>query len=62
MWLKVPVPPMGHAGAHPARHRGERLLDERGVTVHVAATPDAVDLYNRLTGTDAVGGLFHSTC
>jgi hypothetical protein len=30
----------------------------------VAATPDAVDLYNRLTGTgtDAVGGLFHSTC
>ena len=30
--------------------------------MHVAETRDAVKLYNELTDTDAVGGLFHSTC
>ncbi|GIE53700.1 hypothetical protein Ani05nite_72340 [Amorphoplanes nipponensis] len=39
-----------------------RLLDERGVTTHVAATPEAVARYNELAGAEAVGGLFHSTC
>jgi hypothetical protein len=38
------------------------LLKERGVTVHVAETTVAVQLYNELTATEAVGGLFHSTC
>jgi hypothetical protein len=38
------------------------LLAERGVAVHVAETTAAVQLYNELTATDAVGGLFHSTC
>jgi hypothetical protein len=39
-----------------------RLLDERGVAVHVAATPEAVQIYNRLADSEPVGGLFHSTC
>jgi len=37
-------------------------LEERGVTVHVAETTKAVDIYNDLCATAAVGGLFHSTC
>jgi hypothetical protein len=39
-----------------------KLLDERGVTAHVAETTDAVRLYNELATTHRVGGLFHSTC
>jgi hypothetical protein len=38
------------------------LLRDRGVTVHVLQTEEAVRLYNQLTETDRVGGLFHSTC
>jgi hypothetical protein len=37
-------------------------LQARGVTVHVAETTAAVELYNRLRETAPVGGLFHSTC
>ena len=37
-------------------------LEARGVTVHVAETTEAIELYNRLRGTTAVAGLFHSTC
>ncbi|WP_238010090.1 Mth938-like domain-containing protein [Dactylosporangium sp. AC04546] len=37
-------------------------LESRGVEVHVAPTPEAIALYNDLTGTAPVGGLFHSTC
>lgn len=37
-------------------------LKERGVEAHVAETPQAVTLYNELTATRPVGGLFHSTC
>ncbi|WP_410816352.1 Mth938-like domain-containing protein [Micromonospora sp. 050-3] len=40
-----------------------RLLEERGVTVHVVETTEAVQIYNDLaTGGTAVAGLFHSTC
>lgn len=39
-----------------------KLLDERGVTAHVAETTRAVQLYNELATTQLVGGLFHSTC
>ncbi|WP_405097349.1 MTH938/NDUFAF3 family protein [Micromonospora sp. NBC_01412] len=39
-----------------------KLLDERGVIVHVAETPQAVEIYNELAATQRVGGLFHSTC
>jgi hypothetical protein len=39
-----------------------RVLEQRGVEVHVKATKEAVDLYNSLAEDRAVGGLFHSTC
>ncbi|UCD70992.1 MAG: hypothetical protein JSW70_08305 [Syntrophobacterales bacterium] len=39
-----------------------KLLERRGITVHVKETQEAVDLYNKLAETQAVGGLFHSTC
>jgi hypothetical protein len=39
-----------------------KILDERGVTVHVAETTEAVRLYNDLAADRAVGGLLHSTC
>ncbi|MFC0531222.1 Mth938-like domain-containing protein [Phytohabitans kaempferiae] len=39
------------------------LLDERGITVHVAETTEAVQIYNNIASTEAaVAGLFHSTC
>ena len=38
------------------------FLEERGIPVHVEETRAAVDLYNKLAETEAVGGLFHSTC
>ena len=37
-------------------------LRARGVEVHVAATPDAIDLYNRLCARRRVAALLHSTC
>ncbi|HXS63947.1 MAG TPA: MTH938/NDUFAF3 family protein [Streptosporangiaceae bacterium] len=37
-------------------------LEERSVTVHVAETRAAAELYNKLAEDTAVGGLFHSTC
>jgi len=39
-----------------------RQLEQRGVTVHVARTAEAVELYNRLRASEAVGALIHSTC
>src|SRR5262245_15178520 len=39
-----------------------KLLEERSITVHIAETREAVELYNDLTESHAVGGLFHSTC
>jgi len=39
------------------------LLENRGVTVHVAETSEAARIYNDLAEQGAaVGGLFHSTC
>lgn len=38
------------------------LLRERGIPYHVEETLAAVQLYNQLAETQAVGGLFHSTC
>jgi hypothetical protein len=38
------------------------FLAERGVTVRVAETTEAVRVYNELAATTPVGGLFHSTC
>jgi hypothetical protein len=39
-----------------------RMLEERGITAHVLQTKEAVERYNELRETEAVGGLFHSTC
>ena len=43
---------------------GETLsfLEGREVRLHVAPTGEAVQLYNELRETQAVGGLFHTTC
>ncbi len=38
-----------------------RYLEERSITVHVAETREAVKIYNDLTETALVAGLFHST-
>lgn len=38
------------------------MLEERGVTVHVRRTREAVRLYNELSGSERVGALVHSTC
>ena len=39
-----------------------QMLSDRGITYHVEETKAAVALYNQLARTEAVGGLFHSTC
>ena len=38
------------------------LLESNGVTVHVSQTDKAIELYNKLRDSEAVGGLFHTTC
>src|SRR5450432_1265321 len=35
------------------------MLRERGITYHLKETGEAVELYNHLARTEAVGGLFH---
>ncbi len=39
-----------------------RTLWDRGITVHVRETEDAVRLYNELGESEKVGALMHSTC
>jgi len=38
------------------------FLKQRQIAVHVLPTQHAVALYNKLAQTEAVGGLFHTTC
>ncbi|MEA3292648.1 MAG: MTH938/NDUFAF3 family protein [Pseudomonadota bacterium] len=38
------------------------LLVDNGIVFHIEETQAAVKLYNWLTETEPVGGLFHSTC
>jgi len=38
------------------------FLKDRQIAVHVLPTQHAVALYNKLTQTESVGGLFHTTC
>ncbi|MGN9907464.1 MTH938/NDUFAF3 family protein [Phytohabitans sp. LJ34] len=39
------------------------LLEQRGITVHIAETTEAVGVYNALAADGVtVAGLFHSTC
>jgi hypothetical protein len=42
--------------------RTVELLEQRDVPSHIVETREAVRLYNELAATQAVGGLFHSTC
>lgn len=37
-------------------------LEQRSITIHVAETRQAVQIYNKLAEHVPVGGLFHSTC
>jgi hypothetical protein len=39
-----------------------RMLEDRGVAVHVRQTEEAIQLYNELVETERVGALIHSTC
>ncbi len=39
-----------------------RSLEDRGVTVHIRETGEAISLYNELRQTGKVGALIHSTC
>ena len=38
------------------------FLKEKGITVHILETGQAVEKYNALRETEAVGALIHSTC
>ncbi len=38
------------------------FLKERQIAAHVLPTKEAAALYNKLAETEAVGGLFHTTC
>jgi len=40
----------------------QEYLERRSVTVHVAETREAVEIYSKLADTVPVAGLFHSTC
>ncbi len=40
----------------------QRMLEEKGVKVHVAQTEEAANLYGKLRETEHVGALIHSTC
>lgn len=39
-----------------------RTLQNRGITLHVMDTEEAVRLYNEIGETEKVGALMHSTC
>ena len=39
-----------------------RMLEEKGVSAHVAQTEEAARLYDELRQTEKVGALIHSTC
>jgi hypothetical protein len=39
-----------------------RYLEQRSITVHVAETREAVKIYNDLTDSTLIAGLFHPTC
>jgi hypothetical protein len=58
----VVVLSQGRARRLKASPQALAYLEERGIPAHVRETREAVELYNRLAETEAVGGLFHSTC
>ena len=52
----------GMDGRLQVRPEAVEALEQAGIAVHVALTPEAVRLYNELGATRPVAGLFHSTC
>jgi hypothetical protein len=58
----VVVLSQGMYGQLQVRPQTLAMLEERGVAAHVLRTEEAVRLYNALTETERVGGLFHTTC
>ena len=39
-----------------------QMLEDRGVSVHIHQTEEAVRLYNELSESERIGALIHSTC
>ena len=52
----------GFHGRLGVREETLRMLEERGVDIHVLLTEEAVRLYNQLREAERVGALIHSTC
>ncbi len=52
----------GFHGRLGVREETLRMLEEKGVAVHILRTEEAVQLYNQLRGDRGVGALIHSTC
>lgn len=59
---EVVVLSRGFHGRLGTREETLRMLEERGVAVHVLGTEEAVGLYNELREGARVGALIHSTC
>ena len=59
---RVVVLSLGHHGRLGVSAETRQWLEERGVRMLELRTPEAVERYNELTESEAVGGLFHSTC
>lgn len=59
---EVVVLSRGFHGRLGVREETLRMLEERGVAVHVLLTEEAVRLYNDLREDEKVGALIHSTC
>jgi hypothetical protein len=52
----------GHHGRLGVTAETLEWLEERGVRAVALQTPEAAERYNELRQSEAVGGLFHSTC
>jgi hypothetical protein len=52
----------GFYGRLQVRRETLQMLEERNVPAHVGQTEEAVRLYNKLSKSERVGALIHSTC
>lgn len=59
---KVIVMGKGIYGRLRVAPRTLKLLESQGILTHALPTNQAVTLYNQLAMSQAVGGIFHSTC
>jgi hypothetical protein len=58
----IVVVAQGFSGRLQVTEETRRMLEDRGIDLHMLSTEPAVDLYNDLRTTDPVGALIHSTC